>query len=182
MVLSPFHFGLIVTSLCPQMFASLRNGQLSIRSLDLLASLASILTVHHSKDSVLPSVLVVSIDGGNNPTSQVSVIGDLVAARAAAQMRWRESAVCMFSLGLSHYLVLFITLYQRLSGNDTLPAMLKPMFFLLIGAPSMASLAWVSICRKFNNTSKMLFFLSLFLYASLVSTFKLLLINYAVLF
>ncbi|PON62211.1 Voltage-dependent anion channel [Trema orientale] len=104
-----------------------------------------------------------------NPTSQLSVIGNLVAARAAAQMGSRESAVCMFSLGISHYLVLFVTLYQRLSGNDTLPAMLRPVFFLFIGAPSVASLAWGSISGKFDSASKMLFFLSLFLFMSLVS-------------
>ncbi|KAE8686379.1 Aspartic proteinase A2 [Hibiscus syriacus] len=33
------------------------------------------------------------------PTSQISVIGNLVAARAAAELRWKESAVCMWSLG-----------------------------------------------------------------------------------
>ena len=103
-----------------------------------------------------------------NPTSQLSVIGNLVAARGAAQMGWKETAVCMFSLGMAHYLVLFVTLYQRLSGNNTLPAMLKPVFFLFIGAPSMASLAWESISGKFDCTSKMLFFLSLFLFLSLV--------------
>ena len=103
-----------------------------------------------------------------NPTSQLSVIGNLVAARAGAQMGWKESAVCMFSLGIAHYLVLFVTLYQRLSGNNTLPVMLRPVFFLFIGAPSMASLAWDSIYGKFDYTSKMLFFLSLFLFMSLV--------------
>ncbi|XWS19388.1 hypothetical protein CRYUN_Cryun31cG0011500 [Craigia yunnanensis] len=36
-----------------------------------------------------------------NPTSQISVIGNLVAARAAAQMVWKESAVFMWSLGMA---------------------------------------------------------------------------------
>jgi hypothetical protein len=54
-----------------------------------------------------------------NPTSQLSVIGNLVGARAAAEIGWRESAVCMFSLGMAHYLVLFVTLYQRLSGGNS---------------------------------------------------------------
>ncbi|XP_052733231.1 S-type anion channel SLAH1 isoform X4 [Vigna angularis] len=71
---------------------------------------------------------------GANPTSQLSVIGNLVGAQAAAQMGWKESALCMFSL-----------------------------------APSMASLAWNSICGKFDTTCKMLFFLSFFLFLSLVS-------------
>ncbi|KAG1368116.1 S-type anion channel SLAH1 [Cocos nucifera] len=104
-----------------------------------------------------------------NPTSQISVIANLVGARAAAKMGWRESATCMLSLGLVHYLVLFVTLYQRFVGCDSLPAMLRPVFFLFIAAPSMASLAWDSISGTFDIASKMLFFLSLFLFASLVS-------------
>ncbi|XAR61694.1 hypothetical protein NMG60_11016186 [Bertholletia excelsa] len=103
-----------------------------------------------------------------NPTSQLSVIGNLVGARAAAQMGWQEIAVCLFSLGMVHYLVLFVTLYQRLSGGDRLPAMLRPVFFLFFAAPSMASLAWGSISGAFDTGSKMLFFLSLFLFTSLI--------------
>ncbi|KAK1567389.1 hypothetical protein Q3G72_011593 [Acer saccharum] len=106
-----------------------------------------------------------------NPTSQISVIGNLVAASAAAQMRWRETAICMFSIGMAHYLVLFVTLYQRLAGNasNNLPAMLMPVFSLFIAVPSIASLAWDAISGTFDNVSKMLFFLSLFLFMSLVS-------------
>lgn len=103
-----------------------------------------------------------------NPTSQLSVIGNLVGARAAAQMGWKESAVCLFSLGMVHYLVLFVTLYQRLPGGDRLPATLRPVFSLFVAAPSMASLAWESIAGRFDTASKMLLFLSLFLFASLV--------------
>ncbi|XP_030469699.1 S-type anion channel SLAH1-like [Syzygium oleosum] len=102
-----------------------------------------------------------------NPTSQLSVVGNLVGAWAAAEMGWCESAVCMFSLGMAHYLVLFVTLYQRLSGGDKLPAMLRPVFFLFFAAPSMASLAWKSISGGFDIGSKMLFFLSLFQFTSL---------------
>ncbi|KAL4308800.1 hypothetical protein GQ457_01G043120 [Hibiscus cannabinus] len=103
-----------------------------------------------------------------NPTSQISVIGNLVATRAAAEMGWKESAVCMWSLGMVHYLVLFVTLYQRLSGRNSLPTILRPTFFLFFAAPSMASLAWNSITGAFDYTSKMLFFFSLFLFVSLV--------------
>ncbi|KAL1324986.1 hypothetical protein HN51_035089 [Arachis hypogaea] len=104
-----------------------------------------------------------------NPASQLSVIGNLVGSQAAANMGWKESAICMFSLGIAHYLVLFVTLYQRLSGNNSLPAMLRPVFFLFFAAPSMASVAWNSICGGFGSACKMLFFLSLFLFLSLVS-------------
>ncbi|GAB2225145.1 hypothetical protein Droror1_Dr00005933 [Drosera rotundifolia] len=103
-----------------------------------------------------------------NPTSQLSVIGNLVSAQAAMQTGWKESAVCLFSLGMVHYLVLFVTLYQRLSGSDVLPSLLTPVFFLFFAAPSVASLAWDSIVGNFDTASKMLFFLSLFLFASLV--------------
>lgn len=106
-----------------------------------------------------------------NPTSQISVLGNLVGARAAAQMGWNESAICMFTLGMVHYLVLFVTLYQRLSGGDSLPALLRPVFFLFFAVPSMASLAWSSISGSFDTRSRMLFFLSLFLFASLVIIF-----------
>ncbi|KAL7218925.1 hypothetical protein ACSBR2_012068 [Camellia fascicularis] len=104
-----------------------------------------------------------------NPTSQLSVIGNLVGALVAAKMGWKESAVCMFSLGMTHYLVLFVTLYQRLTGNNCLPAMLRPVFCLFFAAPSMACLAWDSISGSFDYSAKMLFFLSLFLFMSLVS-------------
>lgn len=103
-----------------------------------------------------------------NPTSQLSVIGNLVGAQAAAHMGWKESAVCLFSLGMVHYLVLFVTLYQRLSGGDRLPVLLRPVFFLFFAAPSVASLAWESIVGNFDTASKMLFFLSLFLFLSLI--------------
>ncbi|KAF7851053.1 hypothetical protein BT93_L4676 [Corymbia citriodora subsp. variegata] len=104
-----------------------------------------------------------------NPTCQLSVIGNLVGARAAGQMGWKESAICMFSIGMMHYLVIFVTLYQRLAGNKGLPVNLRPVFFLFIATPSMASLAWYSISGSFDDSAKMLFFLSLFLFVSLVT-------------
>ncbi|KAM0933138.1 putative transporter protein SLAC1/Mae1/ Ssu1/TehA [Dioscorea sansibarensis] len=103
-----------------------------------------------------------------NPTSLLSVIANLAGARASARMGWKESAVCMFSIAMAHYLVLFVTLYQRLQGSNGLPAMLRPAFFLFFAAPSMASFTWASISGDFNISCKMLFYLSLFLFASLV--------------
>ncbi|XP_062208269.1 S-type anion channel SLAH1-like [Phragmites australis] len=104
-----------------------------------------------------------------NPASHITIIGNLVTARAAAKMGWHEAAVAIFSVGAAHYLVLFVTLYQRFLGSDSLPAMLRPVFFLFFAAPSMASLAWDAISSSFDTGCKMLFFLSLFLFASLVS-------------
>ncbi|MFS7995226.1 putative transporter protein SLAC1/Mae1/ Ssu1/TehA [Helianthus anomalus] len=103
-----------------------------------------------------------------NPASQLSVIGNFVGVRAAAEMGWRESAMVMFTLGIVHYSVVFVTLYQRLSGNSCMPVMLRPVMFLFIAAPSMGSLAWDSISGSFDCCSKMLFYLSLFLFLSLV--------------
>ncbi|XP_047181499.1 S-type anion channel SLAH1-like [Vigna umbellata] len=103
-----------------------------------------------------------------NPTSQVSVIGNLVGAQAAAHMGWKECALWLFSVGIVHYVVLFVTLYQRLSGRDGVPVLLRPVLFLFIAAPSVASLAWESIVGTFDTASKMLFFLSIFLFLSLV--------------
>ncbi|CAK8569057.1 unnamed protein product [Lathyrus sativus] len=103
-----------------------------------------------------------------NPTSQLSVIGNLVGAQAAAEMGWKECAVCLFSLGMVHYLVLFVTLYQRFSGGDRVHVMLRPVLFLFFAAPGVASLAWESIVGDFDTLSKMLFFLSLFLFLSLI--------------
>ncbi|KAL5073905.1 hypothetical protein RYX36_012889 [Vicia faba] len=103
-----------------------------------------------------------------NPTSQLSVIGNLVGAQAAAEMGWKESAVCLFSLGMVHYLVLFVTLYQRFSDRDSVHVMLRPVLFLFFAAPGVACLAWESIVGDFDTLSKMLFFLSLFLFMSLI--------------
>ncbi|KAL8142734.1 hypothetical protein V2J09_015766 [Rumex salicifolius] len=104
-----------------------------------------------------------------NPASQIGVIANLAAARATSELGWKEGALFLFSLGMAHYLVLFVTLYQRLPGGDGFPISLRPVFFLFIATPSMASFAWSSIHGGFGTASKMLFFLSLFLFLSLVS-------------
>ncbi|KAH9797943.1 S-type anion channel SLAH1 [Citrus sinensis] len=88
-----------------------------------------------------------------NPTSQISVIPNFTVVQAAAQIGWPENAVCMFSL--------------HLSGSNTFPSILRPAFLLFFAAPSMGSSAWNSISGAFDTTSKMLFFLSLFLFISL---------------
>ncbi|KAL8197914.1 hypothetical protein R6Q57_030072 [Mikania cordata] len=108
-----------------------------------------------------------------NPTSQLSVIGNFVGAHAAIKMGWRETGTCLFTLGLAHYMVVFITLYQRLSASNQLPTRLRPVFFQFVATPSMASLAWKSINGSFDIKCKMLFFLSLFLFTSLASRPKL---------
>lgn len=103
-----------------------------------------------------------------NPTSQVSVIGNLVSAQVVAEIGWKESAVLMFSLGLVYYLIIFVTLYQRLTSGNQFPTVLRPTYLLFFAAPSIASLAWKSITGAFVTPSKMLLFLSLFLFMSQV--------------
>ncbi|EPS70819.1 hypothetical protein M569_03940 [Genlisea aurea] len=102
-----------------------------------------------------------------NPTSLLTVIGNLVGSRAAAKMGWNEVSVFLFSLGIAHYLVLFVTLYQRIPSGESLPGMLRPSFFLFFAAPSVASLAWYSFSGSFDTVARMLFFLSFFMFASL---------------
>ncbi|GFP95170.1 s-type anion channel slah4 [Phtheirospermum japonicum] len=117
------------------------------------------------------------LSGVANPASQLSVVGNLVGARAAAKMEWREVSIVLFSLGMVHYLVLFVTLHQRVSGGgDRIPAALRPVLCLFFAAPSVASLAWYSISGRFDMAAKMLFYLSLFLFASLVLILKLILL------
>ncbi|KAK9691460.1 hypothetical protein RND81_09G198100 [Saponaria officinalis] len=103
-----------------------------------------------------------------NPTCQMSVIANLVAAKVAMYIGWAEMSLCLFSLGMVHYLVLFVTLYQRLPESNGVSHLLRPVFFLFFATPSMASLAWSSINGTFDHFSKMLFFLSVFLFLSLI--------------
>ncbi|CAJ2649085.1 unnamed protein product [Trifolium pratense] len=91
---------------------------------------------------------------------------NLVAAQIATEIGWNEFAISMFSLGMVHYLILFVTLYQRLTSSNQFPIVLRPAYFLYFAVPSMASLAWKSISGAFLVSSKMLFFLSLFLFIS----------------
>ena len=46
--------------------------------------------------------------------------------------------------------MLFVTLYQRLPTNESLPKELHPVFFLFVAAPSVASMAWAKIHRSFD--------------------------------
>ncbi|GFZ06415.1 SLAC1 homologue 3 [Actinidia rufa] len=72
-----------------------------------------------------------------------------------------------FKVGLAHYTVLFVTLYQRLPTNVTLPKELHPVFFLFVAAPSVASMSWAGIQDSFDYGSRIAYFIALFLYFSL---------------
>ncbi|XP_057815232.2 guard cell S-type anion channel SLAC1-like [Cryptomeria japonica] len=103
-----------------------------------------------------------------NPSTYFAIIGNFVIARLAAKVRWRETAMFFLTVGLIHYAVVFITLYQRLPSDVDLSRKISPVFFLFIAAPSSASVAWEALSRSFDSFSRMLLFLSLFLYLALV--------------
>ncbi|KAK3140458.1 hypothetical protein QOZ80_5AG0401360 [Eleusine coracana subsp. coracana] len=102
-----------------------------------------------------------------NPSNHLSVVGNFVGALLGASMGLKEGPVFFFSVGLAHYTVLFVTLYQRLPTNETLPKELHPVFFLFVAAPSVASMAWANITGEFGLGSRVAYFIAMFLYASL---------------
>ncbi|KAF0927641.1 hypothetical protein E2562_035495 [Oryza meyeriana var. granulata] len=102
-----------------------------------------------------------------NPSNHLSVVGNFVGALLGASMGLREGPVFFFAVGVAHYSVLFVTLYQRLPTNETLPKELHPVFFLFVAAPSVASMAWARITGEFGLGSRLAYFIAMFLYASL---------------
>ncbi|KAK8583484.1 hypothetical protein V6N12_067756 [Hibiscus sabdariffa] len=102
-----------------------------------------------------------------NPTNHLSVVGNFVGALLGASMGLKEGPIFFFAVGLAHYTVLFVTLYQRLPTNETLPKDLYHVFFLFVAAPSVASMAWANIQGSFDYGSRIAYFIALFLYFSL---------------
>ncbi|CAH2044254.1 unnamed protein product, partial [Thlaspi arvense] len=102
-----------------------------------------------------------------NPTNHLSVVGNFVGALLGASMGLKEGPIFFYAVGMAHYLVLFVTLYQRLPTNETLPKDLHPVFFLFVAAPSVASMAWAKITGSFDYGSKVCYFIAIFLYFSL---------------
>ncbi|XP_078438926.1 S-type anion channel SLAH2-like [Wolffia australiana] len=103
-----------------------------------------------------------------NPSNHLAIVGNFVGALLGASLGLKEGPIFFFAVGLAHYAVLFVTLYQRLPTNETLPKELHPVFFLFVAAPSVASLAWARIVGTFDYASRIVYFIALFLYASLV--------------
>ncbi|CAI9087261.1 OLC1v1021291C1 [Oldenlandia corymbosa var. corymbosa] len=102
-----------------------------------------------------------------NPSNHLSIVGNFVGALLGASMGLKEGPIFFFAVGLAHYIVLFVTLYQRLPTNETLPKELHPVFFLFVTAPSVASMAWAKIHGSFDFGSRIAYFIALFLYISL---------------
>ncbi|OVA01868.1 Voltage-dependent anion channel [Macleaya cordata] len=102
-----------------------------------------------------------------NPSNHLAIVGNFVGALLGSSMGLKEGPIFFFAVGLAHYMVLFVTLYQRLPTNETLPKELHPVFFLFVAAPSVASMAWARIQGTFDYGSRIAFFIALFLYCSL---------------
>ncbi|XP_066365035.1 S-type anion channel SLAH2-like [Miscanthus floridulus] len=104
-----------------------------------------------------------------NPTSHLAIVGNLVGALLGALVGLHEAPLFFFAVGLAHDVVLFVTLYQWLDTNDVrLPKELHPVFFLFVAVPSVASMAWARLCGEFGFGAKIPYFISLFLFVSLV--------------
>ncbi|KAK4746022.1 hypothetical protein SAY87_012334 [Trapa incisa] len=103
-----------------------------------------------------------------NPSSHLSVVGNFVGAILAAKVGWNEAAKFFWAVGFAHYLVVFVTLYQRLPTSEALPKELHPVYSMFIAAPSAASVAWEAIYGQFDGLSRTCYFIALFLYMSLV--------------
>ncbi|KAD5961217.1 hypothetical protein E3N88_12690 [Mikania micrantha] len=99
-----------------------------------------------------------------NPSNHLAVVGNFVGALLGASMGLKEGPIFFFAVGLAHYTVLFVTLYQRLPTNETLPKDLHPVFFLFVATPSVASMAWAKINGSFDYGSRIAYFIALFLY------------------
>lgn len=103
-----------------------------------------------------------------NPSSHLSVVGNFVGAILASKVGWQEAAKFLWAVGFAHYLVVFVTLYQRLPTSEALPKELHPVYSMFIAAPSAASIAWETIYGDFDGLSRTCYFIALFLYISLV--------------
>lgn len=103
-----------------------------------------------------------------NPSSHLSVVGNFVGAVLAAKVGWKEPGKFLWAVGFAHYLVLFVTLYQRLPTSVALPKELHPVYSMFIAAPSAASIAWEALYGEFDGSARTCYFIALFLYISLV--------------
>ncbi|KAK4486420.1 hypothetical protein RD792_009095 [Penstemon davidsonii] len=103
-----------------------------------------------------------------NPSSHLSVVGNFVGAILAAKVGWGEVGKFLWAIGFAHYLVVFVTLYQRLPTSEALPKELHPVYSMFIATPAAASIAWGAIYGEFDGLARTCFFIALFLYCSLI--------------
>ncbi|XP_073302422.1 guard cell S-type anion channel SLAC1 [Primulina huaijiensis] len=103
-----------------------------------------------------------------NPSSHLSVVGNFVGAILAAKVGWEEAGKFLWAIGFAHYLVVFVTLYQRLPTSEVLPKELHPVYSMFIATPAAASIAWSAIYGEFDCLARTCYFIALFLYCSLI--------------
>lgn len=103
-----------------------------------------------------------------NPSSHLSVVGNFVGAILAAKVGWNEAGKFLWAVGFAHYLVVFVTLYQRLPTSEALPKELHPVYSMFIATPAAASIAWGAIYGEFDGLARTCYFIALFLFLSLV--------------
>ncbi|KAG9148580.1 hypothetical protein Leryth_018303 [Lithospermum erythrorhizon] len=103
-----------------------------------------------------------------NPSSHLSVVGNFVGAILAAKVEWKEAGKFLWAIGFAHYLVVFVTLYQRLPTSEALPKELHPVYSMFIATPAAASIAWKAIYGDSDGLSRTCYFIALFLFSSLV--------------
>ncbi|CAI9093859.1 OLC1v1029449C1 [Oldenlandia corymbosa var. corymbosa] len=103
-----------------------------------------------------------------NPSSHLSVVGNFVGAILAAKVGWVEPGKFLWAVGFAHYLVVFVTLYQRLPTSEALPKELHPVYSMFIATPAAASIAWGAIYGQFDGLARTCYFMAVFLYLSLV--------------
>ncbi|KAK7391308.1 hypothetical protein VNO78_19722 [Psophocarpus tetragonolobus] len=102
-----------------------------------------------------------------NPTNFLSIVGNFVGALLGANMGLKEGPIFFFAIGLSHYMVIFVTLSQMLPTNKAIPKDLHPVYFLLVAPPSVAAVAWAKIQGSFHYESRIFYFTAMFLYLCL---------------
>uniref|UniRef100_J3MLI3 Uncharacterized protein n=1 Tax=Oryza brachyantha TaxID=4533 RepID=J3MLI3_ORYBR len=83
-------------------------------------------------------------------------------------MGLREGPI-FFAVGLVHYIVLLVMLYQRAPTNVQLPKEeLQPVFFLFTAVPTVASIGpWVRLTGEFSFGARIAYIVARFLYMSL---------------
>ncbi|KAI5073519.1 hypothetical protein GOP47_0011532 [Adiantum capillus-veneris] len=107
-----------------------------------------------------------------NPSTHLSLLGNFVGAFLIATMGYNELALFFWSVGFFHYLILLVTLYQRLISAAMLPKELHPIYFLFVALPSNASVSWARIMGRFDLVAKIIYFFAVFLFFALVARAK----------
>ena len=124
-----------------------------------------------------------------NPAYQLALVGNFVGANLAAQVGLDEIGLFFFAVGTLYYLLVFISIYQVISrevGGDSfagrdavhrphskfrsIEPFLHPILFLFIAPPSAAALARTQLTsdKQMDHLAKSFFFISLFLFLSLL--------------